>query len=252
MAGVTSVSDSEEPKGRSVQGDPESEGEEEGTEYEIEQVLDAKRGYFPDGRMGYFVKWKGYGSEENSWVDEQDALNAGDLVKEYWAKNPKKKAAARKSLDKKSPKKPRKSVPAEDSSDAGHASAKKRGRKSSTKTFVESDEMDVDEGEPRVPKKARRASIKTTKVKTATPEPEERTIGNMNSYLHMKQWDGLVKSVDTVERDGDNNLVVYFTLQSGEPVMADSTTCNERFPKKMLSFYESNLRWRSVEDKESP
>jgi hypothetical protein len=51
MAGVTSVSDGEESikgaatKGKPVQGDPESEGEEE---YEIEQVLDAKRGYFPD------------------------------------------------------------------------------------------------------------------------------------------------------------------------------------------------------------
>jgi hypothetical protein len=57
MAGVTSVSDGEESvkaattKGKPVQGDPESEGEEEGTEYEIEQVLDAKRGYFPDVRM---------------------------------------------------------------------------------------------------------------------------------------------------------------------------------------------------------
>jgi len=55
MAGVNSVSDSEEPvkaasttKGKPVQGDPESEEEAEVTEYEIEQVLDAKRGYFPD------------------------------------------------------------------------------------------------------------------------------------------------------------------------------------------------------------
>lgn len=23
--------------------------------------------------MGYFVKWKGYAEEHNSWVDEQDA-----------------------------------------------------------------------------------------------------------------------------------------------------------------------------------
>jgi len=56
MAGVTS--DSEEStkaasatKEKPIQGDPESEGEEEGTEYEIEQVLDARRGFFPDVRM---------------------------------------------------------------------------------------------------------------------------------------------------------------------------------------------------------
>lgn len=143
------------------------------------------------------------------------ASNAGDLVEEYWAKNPKKKAAAaRKSLDKKSPKKPRKSVVAEDSSDAGHASTKKRGRKSSTKAYVESDEMDVDEvAETRAPKKARKTTqtSKATKMKTATPEPEQK-IGTMESYLHMNEWDGLIKSVDTVEREGDNNLVVYFTL----------------------------------------
>jgi chromobox protein 5 len=142
--------------------------------------------------------------------------NAGDLVEEYWAKNPKKKAAAaRKSLDKKSPKKPRKSVAAEDSSDAGHTSTKKRGRKSSTKAFVESDEMDVDEvAETRAPKKARKTTqtSKATKMKTATPESEQKMIGTMESYLHMEEWDGLVKSVDTVEREGDNNLVVYFTL----------------------------------------
>jgi hypothetical protein len=75
-----------------------SDGEGDEEEYEIEGILDAKKGAFPQvmwslsrffachtvlgascylhilqGRTGYFVKWKGYGEEENSWVDEKDA-----------------------------------------------------------------------------------------------------------------------------------------------------------------------------------
>lgn len=61
MAGVTSVSDSETSnnapksiaKPESVKDGAESEGEEGeggGSEYEIEEVLDAKRGYFPEVR----------------------------------------------------------------------------------------------------------------------------------------------------------------------------------------------------------
>ena len=27
----------------------------------------------PKGKFGYFVKWKGYGDDDNSWVHEDDA-----------------------------------------------------------------------------------------------------------------------------------------------------------------------------------
>jgi len=44
------------------------------------------------------------------------------------------------------------------------------------------------------------------------PDPEEKTIGTMESYMNMTRWDGLVKSIDTVEREADGGLIVYFTL----------------------------------------
>jgi len=58
MAGVTSISDSEnsnkaskaKAEAESVKDDAESDGEEGASEYEIEEVLDAKRGYFPEVR----------------------------------------------------------------------------------------------------------------------------------------------------------------------------------------------------------
>jgi len=74
--------------------DKENEASEGGGEdeevYEIEAILDAKMGYFATGRYGYLVRWKGYGPEEDSWVDEPDAEGATDLIEEYWHANPKK------------------------------------------------------------------------------------------------------------------------------------------------------------------
>lgn len=58
MADATSVSDSEnfdkpteaKVQAESVQDDAESDAEEGASEFEIEEVLDAKRGYFPEVR----------------------------------------------------------------------------------------------------------------------------------------------------------------------------------------------------------
>ncbi|PPQ71896.1 hypothetical protein CVT24_006870 [Panaeolus cyanescens] len=221
--------------------DEEGSGDEE--EYEIEEVLDAKRGYFPDGRMGYFVKWKGYDESENSWVDERDAENAKDLVDEYWRKNPHKAKAQRDKRDKKSPKRSRKSVQ-DDASDAGETAQKKRGRKSASAKAPSDDEMDVDE--PRAKKAKKGSSTKKREITPDEPEEEERTAGNMDAYRHLPTWEGLVKTVDTVERK-DEDLMVYFTLHTGETVIEKSDLCKKYFPQKLLDFYESNLRWRAAD-----
>ncbi|KAF8801361.1 hypothetical protein BYT27DRAFT_7115334 [Phlegmacium glaucopus] len=257
MAGVTSVSDSEnsnkeelkaKAKAESVKDDVDSEGEEGGSEYEIEEVLDAKRGYFPEGRMGYYVKWKGYGESENSWVDELDAGNADDLIAEFWRKNPNRKRVVAK--PKTSPQKPRKSAARDDGSDIGSTSIKKRGRKSVSKVESE-DGMDVDEVvEARPPKKAKKNVANAKKDKADSSDVEERIIQNMDRHMDKPVWESLVKNVDTVERVGDT-LIVFFTLNTGEAVKAPSKICKERFPQKLLQFYEDNLRWRQVDQDEA-
>ena len=82
----------ESPERQSDHSGPEESEEEDNEVYEIESILDAKRGAtgsvrflrhsFGDAcliisskaRIGYLVKWKGYTDEENSWVDERDAM----------------------------------------------------------------------------------------------------------------------------------------------------------------------------------
>jgi chromobox protein 5 len=126
--------------------------------------------------------------------------NAKELVDEYWRKN----KAGRKSTDKKPVDKGRKSVAAGDTSDVAEVRPKKRGRKSQVQLARSDSEMDVDQPQ-RQPKKPR-------KSQPQTETPEEVIVGNMSPFTHLDDWEPLIASVDTVERESDNSLMVYFTL----------------------------------------
>ncbi|KAG5724489.1 Chromatin-associated protein swi6 [Termitomyces sp. T112] len=224
----------------------EDEGGEEGDveeEYEIEEILDAKRGSFPNGRIGYFVKWKGYDDSENSWVDEQDAGNAGTLIEEFWKKHPKK---ARKSLDAaKTPKKSRKSFASEDVDASASTTTKKRGRKSQgAKESISED---------RATKKAKKNGAANEDNEDSHPLEDEVVVGDMSAYMTVQTWEHLVDTIDTIERAPDGSLRVYFTLKTGDRVMENSKLCSQRFPQKLIEFYEGNLRWKSagMDDNES-
>ncbi|KAG6845020.1 hypothetical protein H0H87_001541 [Tephrocybe sp. NHM501043] len=216
--------------------DNEDEDENGEEEYEIEAIIDAKRGSFPEGRMGYLVKWKGYDESENSWVDE----NAHALIEEYWRKHPRK--GGRKSMDSKTPKKPRKSAAPEEPSESVSTATKKRGRKSQA-------DMDAAAAsENRAKKKAKKngAPAKSISDDESHPFEEEVIVGNMSKYMHKDSWEDVVDKIDTIERSPDGDLRVYFTLTTGERVEEKSRLCAQRFPQKLISFYEDNLRWKSA------
>jgi len=234
-----------EPAEVPADSEPASDGEEDEEEYEIEAILDAKKGAFSQGRTGYFVKWKGYGEAENSWVDEKDAGNATDLIDEYWRKVKKEKQSGRKSLDPK-PKTRRKSAPTvrEDTSEVSQA--KKRGRPAA-KANKELAESEGDEAP--VSKKSRKSNGLKAATKAQQDDREETPpVGNMERFMSIPSWDNMIDTVDTVERDGDE-LMVYFTLKKDkEHVATTSKVCHEKFPGKMLEFYESNLRWKTEDE----
>ncbi|KAJ7881175.1 hypothetical protein B0H13DRAFT_2540912 [Mycena leptocephala] len=198
------------------------DGEDDEEEYEIEAILDAGRGRFPKNKLGYLVKWKGYGPDQNSWVMEDDAGNAAKLIKAYW-KN-KKSAEPASTASKRS----RMSI-VDDASDAGESAsvAKKRGRKS-----------------PKDHRKEKCHFCRAYRIRGAPPE--EETIGNMAEHMHAPTWDQLIKNIDTVERV-DDTLYVYFTLHGGERIREDSLICADKFPKMLIKFYESNLRWKEAD-----
>ncbi|KAG8215063.1 hypothetical protein J3R82DRAFT_8484 [Butyriboletus roseoflavus] len=240
----------EEPEETAPEGDEDDEGEEE---YEIEKILDAKKGQFPGGRMGYFVKWKNYGDEHNSWVDERDAGNAKELIERFWEEKKKGKPGPRKSEPVKSKPKlteklSRKSLIDLDSSVEPDSLAKKRGRPK--KDELVSDKLearDEDESEQRAKKKPRKSNGLSRQENKR--ESDEETLGNMKKHMKVSSWEELIQSIDTVEREEDGELYVFFTLKSDKMrVRENSRICAEKFPQKLIMFYESNLRWKTEED----
>jgi len=76
-------------------------------------------------------------------------------------------------------------------------------------------------------------------------------IGDMKQYMTTPSWEHMIQTVDTVERADDGHLDVYFTLRTGERAKEGSDLCAERFPKTLIKFYESNLRWKQSDGPES-
>ncbi|KAG5643804.1 hypothetical protein DXG03_009627 [Asterophora parasitica] len=225
-AGKKSKKASEEPMEVDNEDEEEASEDEGEEEYEIEAILDAKRGSFPEGRIGYFVKWKGYDETENSWVDENDAGNADALIKEYW----KQTKARQAKTPAKAPAKPRKSA-ASASASVAEPSTKKRGRKSlpaPASSASARDETDVTE--VRAAKKAKKNG--TAKAKS-DGEEEEAHFTNMAAYMAIPSWEHLVSNVDTIERNIDGTLSIYFKLVDGQLIKEDSKLCAERFPQKV-------------------
>jgi chromobox protein 5 len=229
---------------------PREGGDEQDEEYEIEDVIESQKGYFGDGKFGYFVKWKGYPSEDNSWVHEDDAVNAQDLITKYWEnKRRASKGGPRKPVDAGKPKTGRKSTTVEETREPTPP-AKKRGRpkKSDQEEQSEKDqEASSDDDDARAKKKPRKSQgASAKKVTKQLAEDEEMvTFGSMKKHMTIASWENLVETIDTIERGDEGDLYVYFKIKHSDVRMREvSRLCAQKFPQKLIKFYESNLRWR--------
>ncbi|KIY52966.1 hypothetical protein FISHEDRAFT_69425 [Fistulina hepatica ATCC 64428] len=227
----------------------EDEEEEEAVEeYEIEAIVDVKTDVFGKGTKGYFVKWKGYSAKDNSWVSEEDAQNAKELIDEFLAKRKRKSLGASSSAS-------QRTISARKATDdRGSAVPKKRGRKPAKKSVSDDENLEPEEEEERPVKKSRTTRQSKTKDVEAKITANFDSIGSLDDkYRNKSSWEDLIERIDTVAGEGDNSeLVVYFSLKGTEQLYREPAhVLRDKCPKLLVDFYESNLRWKTAEEEEA-
>ncbi|KAH8832837.1 hypothetical protein DL96DRAFT_1583568 [Flagelloscypha sp. PMI_526] len=249
----------EEENENNSSGDGEEEDEEE---FEIETILKHSDTAFEDGAMGFWVKWKGYPSSENSWVRRADAGNASDLIDEYMekVKQNEQKALARKARKEggSTIKKSRR-----DESPSKSTTSKRGVSASTSRSKVKSSASDDGDAEMADGTPPPRKSTSTKRKRAEqhdmdvdgddsknVDQADAVVLGTVPEPLRGRgTWAGDIRSIDTVERDPseDNQLFVYFTLKNGKQYREKTEVGKQKFPLLLIDFYEANLRWRHAE-----
>jgi len=85
----------------------------------------------------------------------------------------------------------------------------------------------------------------TCKVDEKTPIMEESAPTAVESQ---KVPEGDVKEVETVEKAEDATLMVHWIHVDGSERVTAGSEFHEMYPRKLLAFYEANLKWRHDEE----
>ncbi|ODN87409.1 hypothetical protein L198_07033 [Cryptococcus wingfieldii CBS 7118] len=216
-----------------IESESESEGSQE-EEYEVEAILGHRK--TRGNKLEYHVSWKNYGPNHNSWEPEANVIHAEELLKIYWD--------TQKKAESKEP----------------ELAPKKRGRPSKDSVRASSSRLSSslvarEDNEQPAPKRPRTSAVNGRKrtIKDSSEEPEEEEpaandpeyVDEYTAYMKMKDWENVVESVDTIDMDDDGKIIVLVTMTKGTKSVIPRDLAYERFPYKVLKFYESHLKFVS-------
>ncbi|SLM36986.1 Chromo domain/shadow [Lasallia pustulata] len=200
----------------------DDENDDDSEVYIVEAILNHDAS-FEDRQIRYEIKWKGYEKKsERTWEIEENLSGASELLQEYWEKIGGKPTAIK--------------------------GTKKRGRQSTGEAITPDTSK-----KPKIAPKTERKNLGTKKSRQSLPDvslvgteaPEEGWKPPEGS------WEDHIQSVETVEKDDDDNLWAYVIwnhrtsegkfIRSRHPADKGERSCYEKCPKKMLQFYQRHL-----------
>jgi len=199
--------------------DVEAEEEEEEEEYVVEKILDKR---LRAGKVEYFLKWKGYSEEDNTWEPEEN-LECQDLIQAFLEKEKQKTQKPEKEKEKpvKTVARKEKPVEAEKPEKAAALTSVKKRDKGEDK---EQDEPSSTSTSASGKKKARRDP--------AGPKGFDRDLEPE-------------KIIGATDANGELSFLMKWK-DSEEADMVKAEDANKRCPQVVIKFYEDRLTWQST------
>ncbi|GBC50808.2 hypothetical protein RhiirA5_504882 [Rhizophagus irregularis] len=205
--------------------------------FEVEAIIDHKTK--SNGGMEYLLKWKDFGDEENSWIDEEDT-NAPSLIRNYWIN--KKNIVKRRG-------RPRKNS----------ANRNRRGRKSLKKNNVnKKQELDLtiiketngsNDDNNTVVSDSDVSTNDSNEITIDIPQwlqPASEEIERTNQYFALythNNWENhatILNVVRETENDSDD-VFVQIKWPDGTDSYHISSEVYQKCPLKLIQFYEQHL-----------
>lgn len=220
----------------SESGAEEPELEEE--EYSVEKILLKRE---RNGKTEYFLKWKNYSSDDNTWEPEEN-LDCAELIKEFEAELKRTESRKKKEQPERSRKRTlsNSTIASGASSDAGPSKERKKASPSPKQKSVNS------------------SSEKTDKVVDKIPDKNKENDGD-DDIPENKESDTPVTPTPPVEKvpekiigatDSSGQLMFLLKWQGIEEAdLIPAKDANTMCPQIVIRFYEERLTWHAPENK---
>ncbi|KAA0185577.1 Chromobox protein 1 (Heterochromatin protein 1 beta) [Fasciolopsis buskii] len=209
-------------------------------EYQVEKILKVR---IKGGKKEYFLKWKGYPDEDNTWEPEEN-LDCPDLIKEFEDKRAREKAVP--------------ASPARSSSSTENSRVRARS-KGSTQGSSPKHSASEEVAEP--PKKKRQSVAPSDNGDTASEsvaeEPkqtEEDAKAKTPKSTTKARGFGRGLKAERIIGATDSSGELMFLMKwkdSDEADLVPAREANIKCPQVVIRFYEERLTWHTPENRTS-
>ncbi|KAL7747746.1 hypothetical protein RI367_006868 [Sorochytrium milnesiophthora] len=219
----------------------EDDGSEEEAEYDVEAITRHK---MIDGTLHFYIKWKGYAEDQNSWEPMQNVSE--DLVQAYLDtngidKNGRKIHATRKPVPsgKKASAVASSSVSNKKRTSAAEESPAKNKKKQKTASADEDDDIEEVTDKPAAGAADTNGHSKYTSVLDSVSGSWEKHVVRVATLEQGPKGVGLLVHLLLTDKEHDGITVVY-----------PSKVVRKKCPQALLDFYEHHLRFKEMENAE--